>query len=124
MARRLWCGASAAGWETPLLRGQNSTKHRFASIPAYTAAKEGVQTGIVRRRCTHEYKVRVIERYLLRELLGLKPGQRILKDSPRVAGLRNFSGREEVRQPLRLYLLIEDLIMRPGRLPRNPPTVR
>ena len=63
-----------------LLRGQNSTKHRFASIPAYTAAKEGVQTGIVRRQCTHEYKVRVIERYIRRELLGLRPGQRIPKD--------------------------------------------
>lgn len=62
-----------------LLRGQNSTKHRFASIPAYTAAKEGAQTGIVRRQCTHEYKVRVIERYIRRELLGLKPGQRIPK---------------------------------------------
>ncbi len=63
-----------------LLRGQNSTKHHFASIPAYTAAKEGVQTGIVRRQCTHEYKVRVIERYIRRELLGLRPGQRIPKD--------------------------------------------
>jgi hypothetical protein len=62
-----------------LLRGQNSTKHRFASIPAYTAAKEGEQSGITRRQCTYEYKVRVIERYIRRELLGLKPGQRIPK---------------------------------------------
>ena len=62
-----------------LLRGQNSTRHRFASIPAYTAEKEGTQSGIVRRQCTHEYKVRVIERCIRRELLMLKPGQRIPK---------------------------------------------
>ncbi len=63
-----------------LLHGQNSTKQRFASIPAYTAANEGEQSGIIRRQCTHEYKIRVIERYIRRELLGLKPGQRIPKD--------------------------------------------
>jgi hypothetical protein len=62
-----------------LLRGQNSTRHRFASIPAYTAAREGVQSGIVRRQCTHEYKARVIERHIRREVLGLEPGQRIPK---------------------------------------------
>jgi hypothetical protein len=62
-----------------LLRGQNSTRQRFASIPAYTAAREGVQSGIVRRQCTHEYKVRVIERSIRREVLMLKPGQHIPK---------------------------------------------
>jgi hypothetical protein len=62
-----------------LLRGENSTKQRFASIPAYTAAKEGSQSGIVRRQCTYEYKVRVIERYIRREVIGLMPRQRIPK---------------------------------------------
>jgi hypothetical protein len=62
-----------------LLHGQNSTKQRFASIPAYTAIKEGTQSGIVRRQCTHEYKVRVIEKCIRREVLMLKPRQRIPK---------------------------------------------
>jgi hypothetical protein len=62
-----------------LLHGQNSTKHRFASIPAFTAVREGAQSGIIRRQCTYEYKVRVIERYIRRELLGLKPRRRVPK---------------------------------------------
>ncbi len=43
-----------------LMRGRNSTGQRFASIPAFTAAVEGQQLGIVRRQCTKEYKVEVI----------------------------------------------------------------
>jgi hypothetical protein len=63
-----------------LTRGRNSTGGRFASIPAYTAATEGAKGGIVRRQCTKEYKVEVIERYIRREFLGLRPGQRMPKD--------------------------------------------
>jgi hypothetical protein len=60
-----------------LLRGRNSTGQRFASIPAFTAAEEGRQLGIVRRQCTKEYKVEVVERCIRRELLGLRPRQRV-----------------------------------------------
>jgi hypothetical protein len=60
-----------------LMRGRNSTGHRFASIPAFTAAEEGRQLGMVRRQCTKEYKVEVVERCIRRELLGLKPRQRV-----------------------------------------------
>lgn len=63
-----------------LLHGQNSTNHRFATIPAYTTAAEGVQSGMVQRQCTYEYKVRVIERFIRRELLGLAPGKRVPKE--------------------------------------------
>ena len=63
-----------------LMRGRNSTGGRFASIPAYTAATEGAKAGIVRRQCTKEYKIEVIERYIRRDLLGLAPGQRVPKD--------------------------------------------
>ncbi|MCZ2147986.1 MAG: hypothetical protein LC126_09420 [Bryobacterales bacterium] len=63
-----------------LMQGRNSTGGRFASIPAYTAASEGAKAGIIRRQCTKEYKVEVIERYIRREILGLRPGQRIPKD--------------------------------------------
>jgi len=60
--------------------GRNSTGGRFASIPAYTAATEGEKAGIVRRQCTKEYKIEVIERCIRREVLGLAPGQRVPKD--------------------------------------------
>src|SRR5947209_9179209 len=62
-----------------LVLGRNSTGGRFASIPAFTAAVEGSKAGMVRRQCTKEYKIEVIERCLRRELLGLQKGQRVPK---------------------------------------------
>jgi hypothetical protein len=59
-----------------LQTGSNSTGQRFASIPAFTAAIEGVKAGMVRRQCTKEYKIEVIERFIRREMLGLQKGQR------------------------------------------------
>jgi len=59
-----------------LSRGENSTRQRFATIPAFTAEVEGRKTGIVRRQCTNEYKIRVLERYW-RSLLGVTNRQRI-----------------------------------------------
>lgn len=56
-----------------LLRGENSTGQRFASIPAYTSGKEGGDEGMTRRQCTKEYKVDVIERCIRREIIGLEP---------------------------------------------------
>lgn len=66
-----------------LQHGRNSTGHRFASIPAFTASDHRtrppgpVRPGRVRRQCTSEYKIEVIERTIRRDLLGLKPRQRI-----------------------------------------------
>lgn len=62
-----------------LRHGRNSTGQRFASIPAYTASREGRKIGIVRRQCTKEYKIEPIERYIRRELLGMARGQRVPK---------------------------------------------
>lgn len=62
-----------------LRHGRNSTGQRFASIPAYTAQCEGAKAGMVRRQCTKEYKIEVIERFIRREMLGLKKGQRVPK---------------------------------------------
>lgn len=68
-----------------LCKGENSTGQRFASIPAFTAihhdARETKCTdgGMVRRQCTKEYKVEVVERIIRRDILGLKPKQRIPK---------------------------------------------
>lgn len=54
---------------------------RFAAIPAFQADVEGGENlGIGRRQCTKEYKTEVVERFIRRELLGLKPKQRIPKD--------------------------------------------
>ena len=47
---------------------------RYASIPAFVKNPDGSR-GIVRRQCTTEYKVNVIERYQ-RDVLGLQPRQR------------------------------------------------
>lgn len=62
-----------------LLHGRGGTGKRFASIPAFTRGSDG-RVGMVRRQCTKEYKVEVVDRTIRRELLGLKPRQRIPAD--------------------------------------------
>ncbi len=82
-----------------LIHGVNSTGQQFASIPAFTAGDHllrprpcenrlppAPQYGMVRRQCTSEYKIRVIERAIRREVVGLKPWQRMPKDV-RVGGV-------------------------------------
>jgi hypothetical protein len=69
-----------------LQHGRNSTGHRFASIPAFTAPDHRTRPpgpprpGRVRRQCTAEYKIEVVERAIRRELLGLPPRRRIPRD--------------------------------------------
>lgn len=63
-----------------LKRGKNSTGQRFASIPAFTTETEGQPGGMTRRQCSKEYKIEVIERAIRRDILNLKPRQRIPKD--------------------------------------------
>jgi hypothetical protein len=62
-----------------LVRGRNSTEQRFVSIPAFTTGPAG-KVGMVRRQCTSEYKIEVVNKAIRRELLGLKPRQRMPKD--------------------------------------------
>lgn len=62
-----------------LIHGRNSTGQRFVSIPCFTKSAEG-KVGMVRRQCTAEYKIEVVNRAIRRELLGLKPRQRMPKD--------------------------------------------
>lgn len=54
-----------------ILKGQNSTKHRWASIPAFTES-----SGMVRRQCTQEYKINTVIKEV-RKLHGLKKFQRM-----------------------------------------------
>lgn len=60
--------------------------NRFVCIPAFTArhhesrpALIGCEQGQVRRQCTKEYKVEVVDRVIRRQILGLKPRQRVPK---------------------------------------------
>jgi hypothetical protein len=51
---------------------------RSASIPLYTKDANGKQ-GMIRRQCSKEYKIEMIEKFIRQSLLGLKPRQRIAK---------------------------------------------
>lgn len=77
-----------------LLRGENTTGQRFATIPAFTAPgepndeykvavagckKEKRKIGKLRRQCTKEYKTQVVEQIIRRIIFGLKPRQRFPK---------------------------------------------
>jgi hypothetical protein len=89
-----------------LTRGRNSTGGRFASIPAFTAAIEGAKAGMVRRQCTKEYKIEVIERFLRRELLGLQRGQRVPKGTS-IAQVYGIS-LDEAGRSIRIRSRLED----------------
>jgi len=60
-----------------LAQGVNSTGQRFASIPAFTIGTEDETEGRLRRQCSKEYKIEVINASIKREVLGLKPRQRV-----------------------------------------------
>ena len=62
-----------------LIHGRNSTGQRFVSIPAFTKGPEG-KVGMVRRQCTAEYKIEVVNKAIRREVLGLQPRQRVPKN--------------------------------------------
>lgn len=56
--------------------GKDGT-NRFTSIPAFTKSPGDAREGRTRRQCTKEYKIEVVERIIRREILGLKPRQRV-----------------------------------------------
>lgn len=79
--------ASKGSLSEDLMRGENSTKQRFASIPCFTFHKVGPLTfseakkvAIIRRQCTKEYKLDVITK-AIRQEIGLKPRQRFPVDT-------------------------------------------
>lgn len=98
----LLAGTNGAGQRKKHKIGLDGTS-RFASIPAYTAAHHEhrqpgpVNEGMVRRQCTKEYKIEVVERIIRREILGLKPRQRVPKDV-RVQQLFGISLEEKDRR--------------------------
>lgn len=62
---------------TDLLSTTNSTGGRFASIPAFTESSNGSE-GILRRQCTNEYKIQVVDK-AIRDIYGLRRKQRNIK---------------------------------------------
>ena len=56
-----------------LLNNSNSTGQRFASIPGYTLNEDGT-IGMLRRQCTHEYKILVVEDNI-RKIFGIDKRQ-------------------------------------------------
>ena len=54
----------------------HSGSRNYIDIPVYLKGRDGEGDGIGRRQCTDNYKVRPIRRRI-REMLGLRPGQRV-----------------------------------------------
>ena len=79
-APRIIVASKGSKLSEDLRKGENSTGQRLASIPAYTILPGHEDEGRTRRQCSKEYKVDVIERTIRREILGLKPRQRVPKD--------------------------------------------
>lgn len=69
-----------------LMKGQNSTGQRSASIPAFTLRPDGTE-GKVRRQCSMEYKIVVIQQTIRREICGAEPGR-----SPRGVKVHQYIG--------------------------------
>jgi hypothetical protein len=58
--------------------GVENKGQRWGSMPFFVMNPDGTQ-GLIRRQCTKEYKIEVIERHLKREILGFKPRARMPK---------------------------------------------
>ncbi len=53
---------------------------RWVSMPYYKLADGDNREGQIRRSCTKDYKIEPIDRFVRRQILGLKPRQRVPKD--------------------------------------------
>jgi hypothetical protein len=80
-----------------LKRGRHATSQRFASIPAHTADQPGSPHGMMRRQCTKEYKLDVIEHVIRHEIVGLKPRQWFPRDKVHVHQYFGLSADEALR---------------------------
>lgn len=61
-----------------VIRGSKGAGQRYATMPLRVLNPDG-SDGMIRRQCTSEYKIVPIERFIRREVIGLKPRQRIPK---------------------------------------------
>lgn len=53
---------------------------RFAAIPTFTSADQGVTVGRTKRQCSKEYKLEPIDKFIRRQVLGVAPRHRLPKD--------------------------------------------
>lgn len=63
---------SVGNLRTDTLNRSNSTGGRFAAVPWFTLSKDG-KTGMGRRQCTAEYKLRPLQRKVVELLGGKRP---------------------------------------------------
>jgi hypothetical protein len=56
------------------------TGQRVPSLPYFTRNIETNELGMLMRQCTHDYKIMAVDRYIKRDLMNLKKGQRFPKD--------------------------------------------
>jgi len=61
------------------IRGSKNEGQRYASMPLFVLSPTG-EKGMIRRQCTTEYKINPIAKFIRREILGLKKGQRAPAD--------------------------------------------
>jgi hypothetical protein len=59
-----------------MVRGTKDKEQRWVSMPLFTKDRETEHGGMIRRQCTQEYKLNVIERIIRRDILGLRKGER------------------------------------------------
>lgn len=101
----------------------NTDLERVSSIPAFTYNEAADRVGMIGRQCTSDYKINVVEKTIRRELLNLKPRQRVPKNvkvwqyvgfsldeagrAARARGRFNLRGWQDVKFPL-----IEDKMTR------------
>jgi hypothetical protein len=69
------------------IRGVKSKDSRWASMPYYILGPDGSK-GMIRRQCTYEYKIRPIDKFIRRTVLGLQPRQR----APQEPTIRQWYG--------------------------------
>jgi hypothetical protein len=81
---------------TARMRGLKVDGVRWSSLPYFTMADGGTESGMVNRQCTKDYKIVPIERFIKRELLHLEPRQRMPK-TPVVEQWRGISADEAQR---------------------------
>lgn len=66
-------GLAVAATGVNILRDKPIGK-RWASMPLFTRDNENMnRIGMIRRQCTSEYKIKPLERFVRRELLGIQP---------------------------------------------------
>lgn len=56
------------------------SKYKFVTIPVFTINNETGKKGLLRRQCTSEYKIKVVNQ-TVRKLLGLKKYENVKKDT-------------------------------------------